>query len=166
MRGVATVAVAALIAGSAPANAQAERLETYTDWSAHVSEEGDNRVCFVVSQPKDTEPKNVKRGPIYFYVSTYPAENVTNEISVKMGYPLKPGVNAEVKIGDAGFTLFTKDEGAYVAERDEEARLVEAMKGGLEMVVQGRSTRGTLTTDTYSLRGVTDALNRISQECG
>ena len=36
---------------------------------------------------------------------------------------------------------------------------------GAEMVVQGRSTRGTLTTDKYSLAGISAALDRAQKEC-
>lgn len=166
MRATIAAGIVALIVSAAPAYAQqAKLLETFNAWSAHASTGDGKKVCFVVSQPRDSEPKNVKRGPIFFYVSMYPSENVPNEISVKMGYPLRPGVDAEVKIGDTTFALFTKDEGAFVEKREDENKLVAAMKAGSEMVVQGRSTRGTLTTDRYSLSGVTDALARASKEC-
>jgi hypothetical protein len=33
------------------------------------------------------------------------------------------------------------------------------------MIVKGFSKRGTLTTDTYSLGGVSDALDKIHAEC-
>lgn len=166
MRAILAAGIVALIASAAPANSQeAKLLETFNDWAAHANSGNGKKVCFVVSQPKDSEPKNVKRGPIFFYISMYPSENVPNEVSVKMGYPLRPEVNAEVKIGEAAFNLYTKDEGAFVEEREVENKLVQAMKAGAEMVVQGRSTRGTLTTDKYSLNGLTAALERASGEC-
>lgn len=166
MRAKLAAGIVALIISAAPANSQqAKLLETFNDWSAHANSGGGKKVCFVVSQPKESEPKNVKRGPIFFYISIYPTESVPNEISVKMGYPLRPGVDAEVKVGAATFNLFTKDEGAFVEQRAEEAKIVAAMKGGAEMVVQGRSTRGTLTTDKYSLSGLTAAMDRASKEC-
>jgi hypothetical protein len=34
------------------------------------------------------------------------------------------------------------------------------------MIVKGTSSRGTLTTDTYSLSGFTAAFNAISKACG
>ena len=40
-----------------------------------------------------------------------------------------------------------------------------AMIAGATMSVQGTSSRGTLTTDTYSLSGITAALNAIAREC-
>lgn len=160
------VGLAALVAMTAPAfSQQTKLLETFKSWSVHTGTAKGKKVCFVVSQPRDSAPKNVRRGPIYFYVSRYPAEKVTNEISIKMGYPLRPTVDAEVKIGTTVFKLFTKNEGAFVEKASEEAKLVTAMKGGAEMVVQGRSTRGTLTTDKYSLAGISAALDRAQKEC-
>lgn len=139
-------------------------LQKYTDWAAYTSGSSP-KVCFAVSQPKSSTPKNVRRGPIYFYVTHYPADTVNGEISVKMGYPFAPGGKVTVTIGNNKFELFTKDEGAFVEKTEDEAKLVDAMKAGSSMRVQGRSARGTNTSDTYSLSGSTDALERISKEC-
>lgn len=137
----------------------------YEKWAAYVGESGANKVCFALALPEDSKPDNVKRGPIYFYVSNWPGEKVRGEISVKQGYPLKESVSPEVTIGKDKFKLFGKDEGAYAQSEEADKRLVEAMKKGSEMVVQGRSTRGTLTTDRYSLNGIAAALERINKDC-
>lgn len=148
-----------------PAIAQEVKLlQKYNDWAAYTSE-GSPKVCFAVSQPRDSSPKNVRRGPIYFYVSHYPGDNVTGEISVKMGYPFPPGGKVTVTIGNDKFELFTKDEGAFVEKTEDEAKLVAALKAGSSMRVQGRSARGTNTSDTYSLSGTTDAIERVTKEC-
>ncbi|MGB1026239.1 MAG: invasion associated locus B family protein, partial [Rhodospirillaceae bacterium] len=39
------------------------------------------------------------------------------------------------------------------------------MKRGRDMIVKGTSSRGTVTTDTYSLSGVTAAMNAIDKAC-
>lgn len=165
MRRGAGVVCVVLALTTAPAVAQEVKLlEKYNDWSVYTSD-GDNKVCFAVSQPKSSSPKNVRRGPIYFYVSSYPNDKVTGEISVKMGYPFGAGGKATVTIGSANFELFTKDEGAFVEKTEDEAKLVDAMKSGSAMTVKGRSARGTDTTDNYSLSGATAALERIVKEC-
>ena len=43
--------------------------------------------------------------------------------------------------------------------------IVAAMKAGRQMIVRGTSTRGTLTTDTYSLSGFSAALAAIDKAC-
>jgi hypothetical protein len=151
--------------GATPAIAQEVKLlQKYSDWAAYMSE-GSPKVCFAVSQPRDSSPKNVRRGPIYFYVSHYPGDKVAGEISVKMGYPFAPGAKVTVTIGNDKFELFTKDEGAFVEKTEDEAKLVAALKAGSSMKIQGRSARGTNTSDTYSLSGTTDAIERIAKEC-
>ena len=139
-------------------------LDKYKDWSAYAAA-GSPKVCFAVSQPKSSLPKKVTRDPIYFYISQWPADNVTNEVSVKMGYPFAAGAKVTVTVGTAKFELFTKDEGAFVEKPDVESKLIDAMKGASTMKVEGKSARGTATTDTYSLSGLGDALDRAAKEC-
>ena len=40
------------------------------------------------------------------------------------------------------------------------------MKRGAQIVVTGTSQRGTVTHDTYSLAGLSDALDKIHESCG
>lgn len=158
------IAAAALIATPAAAQ-QATPLQQYNDWGAYVAETSNGKVCYVLSQPTSTQPSGVNRDPIYFFVTSRPSQDVSNEISVIVGYPFREGGQATAEVGDSSFTLFTEDDGAWVENAAEERRLIQAMRGGSSMVVKGTSQRGTETTDTYSLMGVTAALNRIAQEC-
>ncbi len=154
-----------LALSTAPAFAQEVKLlQKYNNWSVYTAD-GSGKVCFAVSQPSSSTPKNVRRGPIYFYVSQYPADKVAGEISVKMGYPFAPGGKVTLTIGSDNFELFTKDEGAFVEKTEDEAKLIEALKSGSSMQIKGRSARGTNTSDTYSLSGSTDALDRLAKEC-
>ena len=43
--------------------------------------------------------------------------------------------------------------------------LVDALKAGSQLTVRGTSQRGTDTTDTYSLSGVTAAMAEIDKAC-
>ncbi|MEM7192757.1 MAG: invasion associated locus B family protein [Pseudomonadota bacterium] len=162
----AVVAACVMVAlSAAPAVAQEVKLlQKYNDWAAYVSQSSP-KVCFAVSQPRNSLPKNVRRGPIYFYVSDYPGDKIAGEISVKMGYPFPPGGKVTVTIGSSKFELFTKDEGAFVEKPEDEAKIVAALKAGSAMTVKGRSARGTDTTDEYSLKGTSGALERIAKEC-
>jgi len=40
------------------------------------------------------------------------------------------------------------------------------MKGASTMKIEGKSSRGTATSDIYSLEGLSDALDRAAKECG
>ena len=150
---------------STPAFAQdVTLLEKFEDWSAYAAA-GTPKVCFAVAKPKQANPQKIKRGPIFFYISRWPADGVTNEVSVKMGYPFASGAKATLTVGTAKFDLFTKDEGAFVEKPDMETKLVEAMKGGTTMKIEGKSIRGTATSDVYSLDGLSEALDRAAKKC-
>jgi invasion protein IalB len=157
----------AAVASSTPAFAQtATLLEKTKDWSAYAAPGSTPTVCFAVSQPKAMSPKTAKRGPVYFYISSWPGDKVADEVSVKMGYPFKPGAKATLTLGAEKFDLFTKEEGAFVEKPDMESKLVETMKKGGKMKIEGKSAKGTATNDDYSLDGFGEALDRMTKECG
>jgi invasion protein IalB len=155
--------IGALLATPALAQ-EVKLLDKFKDWSAYAAS-GPAKVCFAVAKPTESNPKKIKRGPILFYISRWPAENVTSEISVKMGYPFAEGTKVTATIGTAKFDLFTKDEGAFVEKPEMESKILEAMKGGNSMKIEGKSSRGTATSDVYSLNGLSDALDRAAKEC-
>jgi invasion protein IalB len=153
-------------AAALPAAAQTgKRVGTYSDWSSYVAEQPKGKICFAASQPKAQEPKNINRDAAYFYVTTWPREGVKAEVSVKIGYPFKKGSEVKVTIGSSEFKLFTQSDRAFIADAGEERKLVEAMKKGASMQVQGTSERGTTVTDTFSLSGVSLALQALSESC-
>ncbi len=156
----------AMTAASGAAFAQsATPLGQFKDWGAYVAESGGGKVCYALSQPKKSEPSGANRDPVYFFVTSRPGSGVKNEVSVIIGYPYKPDSKATVQIGDETFTLFTKDDGAWVENAAEESNLVGAMRRGAAMVIKGTSARGTETVDNYSLSGISAALDKIAQEC-
>jgi hypothetical protein len=99
------------------------------------------------------------------FVSTRPAEKVHNEVSVIIGYPFKTSSDATAEIGTARFAMYTQNDGAWIKNMNEEARMVDAMRKGTDVTVKGTSGRGTQSTDQYSLKGLAQALERVDQEC-
>jgi hypothetical protein len=166
-----TAAAAFIAAPERPALAQNEGqpslLQQYGDWGVYAGASGGHKVCFALAQPTsaETDPPNRPRDPIYLFVSTRPAENVRNEVSVIIGYPFRNNSEASAEVGDAKFILQTQGDNAWLKNPAEEDQLVDAMRRGSDMVVKGVSGRGTQTTDRYSLKGVSQALERVSQEC-
>lgn len=43
--------------------------------------------------------------------------------------------------------------------------MVEAMRKSADLVVKGVSAKGTETTDTFSLKGLAQALDKIAHDC-
>lgn len=160
------IALAAALVFGSIAGAAAQNgvpLANFQYWDVHALTTPQGKVCFVASRPTDsrTEPAGRTRSEVLFMVTVG-----TNETYAQMGYPLAPDSEVLVTVQDGeAFTMFVDGEGAWLPSRVEDDLLVAAMRRGTEMVVRGRSARGTNTTDTYSLRGITAALERAAQEC-
>ena len=146
---------------------QAVLLGQFGDWGAYKATPGGKKLCFALSKPTSgsTEPAGRKRDPSYAFVSTRPAEKVKNEVSVIVGYPQKPGHDATAGIGAANYVMYTQNDGAWVKNAAEEAQMVEAMRKGADLVIRSESALGTKTTDTYSLKGIAQALEKVAEEC-
>ena len=82
-----------------------------------------------------------------------------------IGYPFKSNSDATIEIGATNFALYTQNDGAWIKNAAEEARMLEAMRKGQDLTVKGESGRGTKTTDVFSLKGIAQALDRAAQEC-
>ena len=150
---------------AAAAAAQPTLLGQYGDWGAYTATPEGKKVCFTLAKPKSsaTNPAGRKRDPAYVFISTRPSENVRNEVSVVVGYPFKGDASAEV--GTVRFAMYTQNDGAWIKNVAEEARMIDAMRKGADLTVKGTSTRGTQSTDTYSLKGLVQAMDRVAQEC-
>jgi len=134
-------------------------------WMARVSENGDQKICFISSNPISTSPDNLNRGSAALMITNMPNEKVFNEPSVQAGFPFKLGSNATMIIGDSAHKLFTAGEGAWVEETKLEKKIIQQMRKGSRVKVKSISTRNTKITDTYSLIGFTKALEAINKAC-
>ena len=136
-------------------------------WGAYTATPNGKKVCFALAKPASskTNPPNRPRDPAYAFVSTRPAEKVTNEVSVMIGYTLKPGSESTLEVGGASYAMYTQGDGLWIKNAAEEERMVDAMRKAPDVVVKGVSAKGTETTDTFSLKGLAQALDRLAQDC-
>jgi hypothetical protein len=161
------VLAAALLALSQPASPApgTKFVGKFQDWALYEHDTPQIKTCFVLAIPRSSEPAGARRDSIYFYISAWPREGVKSEVSVKVGYPIKKGSEVLVTVGSDVFRLFAREERAFVAEPAEELKLLDALRKGSIMVVQGTSERGTVTKDTYSLAGTAQALQALASSC-
>ena len=142
---------------------QGSAVAQFGDWGVFTSTTPRGKVCYAASQPKTRAPGNLQRDPAFFFLTSRPGENVRNEVSLTLGFPLKG--DATATIGSTNFALYTQATGAWIKNAAEEGRMVQAMRGGSQLTVRSTSLRGNVTTDTYSLNGLSQALDRVAQEC-
>jgi hypothetical protein len=136
-------------------------------WGAYTAAPNGKKVCFALAKPSSskTNPPNRPRDPAYAFVSTRPAEKVTNEVSVMIGYTLKPGSESTLEVGGGSYAMYTQGDGLWIKNAAEEERMVEAMRKSADVTVKGVSAKGTETIDTFSLKGLAQALDRLAQDC-
>jgi len=163
VRTLAAVTVVSGLAAAAvsPAHAKApELLGQFTDWSAYTAVIGRDTVCFALAQPQRRAPEGLNRDPAYFFVKRQGGQP---EVSIELGFPVKDAPQTYIAIDQTRFALMTQGGHAWSSD-NADGQIVQAMRGGREMTVRTTSARGNVTTDTYSLMGVSAALDRV-QRC-
>ncbi|MGV6804974.1 MAG: invasion associated locus B family protein [Ruegeria sp.] len=165
--------VAALLLSVLPATAQdvsTNRVAVKTDWG--VFAEDDPTECWSVSAPRETVNTRdgrvvaVRRSDILLFVFYRPGENVKGQVTFTGGYPFAKASTVTMKIGDDQYELITDGEWAWPASEAEDAKIIAAMKRGSQAVLSARSSRGTKTSDTFSLLGFTAATEDAQKRCG
>jgi hypothetical protein len=136
-------------------------------WGAYTATPNGKKVCFALAKPSSskTNPANRPRDPAYAFVSSRPAEKVVNEVSIMIGYALKPGSESTLEVGGGTYAMYTQGDGLWIKNAAEEERMVEAMRKSADVVVKGVSAKGTETIDTFSMKGLAQALDKLAQDC-
>ncbi len=158
---------AAATPAAASGGAEPTLIGQFGTWGAYTATPNGKKVCFALAKPSSskTNPPNRPRDPAYAFISTRPAEKVVNEVSIMIGYQLKPGSESALEVGGARYAMYTQGDGLWIKNAAEEERMVEALRKAPDVTVKGVSAKGTETTDTFSLKGLAQALDRLAQDC-
>ena len=168
-KAAAPKAVTRGVAAPAPVVAGAEPtlIGQFGTWGAYSATPNGRRVCFALAKPttSKTNPPNRPRDPAYAFVATRPAEKVFNEVSVMIGYALKPGSESTLEVGGGSYAMYTQGDGIWIKNAAEEERLVDALRRSADATIKAVSAKGTETIDVFSLKGLSQALDRIATDC-
>ncbi|MDC0056745.1 invasion associated locus B family protein [Alphaproteobacteria bacterium] len=118
--------------------------------------------CFIGSAPIETDiPEGKQRGITYILV--YRINKSKDAIvQIAAGYPYKKEQNVSVTIDNSQFDFYSDDDAAWF---NDDNKVIYAMKKGIKLTVKGESSRGTKTTDIYTLKGFTAAYNQLFNDC-
>ena len=125
----------------------------------------DSDWCYIGSLPiKSDLPETKKRGDNYILVYKIIGSD-ENIVQVEAGYQYNLEKDIIVKIDNTSFKFYSTEDSSDTAWTDSDEKVIYAMKKGLELVLSGQSTRGTITNDTYTLKGFTSAINKLNEDC-
>lgn len=156
------IAAGIFLLSASAAQAQ-EFVATFGEWSVFTLNRGGNTICYIASAPVKHSGNFSKRSDPYLLVTHRSA--AVDEVSTSAGYPFKPNSTVTVNVDGKKWQFFTEDELAWAKNTDTDRAAVAAMKKGNRMTVKGTSTRGTYSLDTYSLKGITAAYNKMKSLC-
>ncbi len=162
------LAILFLVAATPTRAADAEqmtRASTYGDWALMTDSNNPHLFCFVTSEPKSSQSADAKRQAPRAYISAWPKDGIRAEISFRMGFRIKKNTPGLATVSPAGFRLFGSGDRAYVSDSTRELKLVEAMRKGSAMTVAATPDSGATVTDTYSLNGLGQALQKLQETC-
>lgn len=144
-------------------SAKAEVIGVYRDWTAVTVKDGAKRTCMIWSQPRKSQGFKGKRGEVFAFVTHLPQDKRLNRVSFESGFTL--GDDLEVNIDESHFALSAAGTGAWTRSVADDLSLIDAMRAGRTMTVQGKTRDGALVRDSYSLYGFTAAYQAINAAC-
>ena len=121
--------------------------------------------CYIGSSPiKSDLPDTKKRGDNYILVYKIIGSE-ENIIQIEAGYNYNLDKKINVKIDNTNFDFYSTEDSSETAWTNNDNEVIYAMKKGLELTLTGESVRGTITNDTYTLKGFTKSVNLLNKDC-
>lgn len=165
MRGIfSSLVIFFSVVAAGSAFAQATVMGQNRDWGTYSYQSNAGKSCYVMSVPKQKEPATLDHGDVFFFLSQKAEQRGSLEPQFTTAYNMQEGSNAVATIGGRSFRLFTRGTSAWLENPEEESQLIAAMRGGSDMQISAVSGRGNKTGYTFSLRGLTAAINEL-QSC-
>ena len=125
----------------------------------------DDDWCYIGSLPiKSDLPDTKKRGENYILVYKLIGSD-EKIIQIEAGYNYNLSADILVKIDQAEYSFYATEDSSDTAWTNNDSEVIYAMKMGLELILNGESSRGTITNDIYTLKGFTAALNKLNEDC-
>ncbi|MFB9948146.1 invasion associated locus B family protein [Rhizobium puerariae] len=152
--GLSLIFVSAASAGSQPT-----RVAQFEAWGVYSYVNSGQTTCYALSVPVTSRPSAVDHGDNFFLIAPQGPSGYAPQAI--MGYPIREGSEVRVTVGGDTFRLVPKDNAAWLRDQSREPVLVDAMRRGSDMTLEATSRRGTSTSYSYSLRGVSAALQEV-----
>ncbi len=137
----------------------------FSGWRVFKATENGQTVCYMAASPLHSSPK---REDAYLMVSRRPADNEFNTITIMTGVKYHKDSKPTLGVDNQKVIALTIADGtdtAWIKDAKIEKTMIDKMIDGNVIRTIGKSQKGTVLKDTYSLKGFTKALNTITKEC-
>lgn len=143
-----------------------EIIGAFGDWHVIRSEQEGTTACMMSSQPIQSQGKYTKRDDVFLTVSRRSDDKFHDTVHFIPGYTYLKGNVPTLKIDkQKAISLTAFGNGAWIKKDAGDNQAIQMMKKGGKAVIQGRSARKTLTTDTFSLKGFSKAYEAMVEAC-
>ncbi len=165
MRYILTTSLLAIMALPVSAQAKPTLHGSFGDWSVYSLNEGSQKTCFIFSEAKTKAPSSVRHGDIHFLVASWKSGEASEQPSFMADFNLRKERSPVITIGGDSFDMYVSRNEAFIADNLDERNLVQKMRAGSTMNVKAVSSRGTSVSYTFSLRGISAALDKAQSAC-
>lgn len=137
----------------------ASAAEVFDAWSV---DKADGR-CTAWTKTVSTAGES--RPDAYLSIVNVPGEGVKNSVAFVYGKHGAGKAQASATVDGKAFELLTFDTAAFAASGAPEAELIAAMRRGAQVDITWSEADGSLSKDSYSLKGFTAANSKIDSDC-
>lgn len=144
---------------AAPAAAQRQPLGTWSFWGAF----SENERCYAIAEPYQGPDAEAWRP--FASIGFWPGRSAGGQLHLRLSREKRAGSAVLLRIDGRSFQLVAGPRDAWAPNARADAEVMAAMRSGIEMVVETRSTRGALVRDHYHLRGAATAIDAAAIAC-
>jgi len=144
-----------------PVAAQRQSIGIYGGWGSFAEQQP--RRCFAIARPE--RAPRPQQWAAFASVGYWPARGVRGQVHFRLSREKREGSAALLRIDDRTFQLVAGGNNAWAPDRRGDAEIVAAMRSGVRMSIETRSTRGALVRDHYRLRGAATAIDAAAIAC-
>jgi hypothetical protein len=152
-----TLILAVLVAAS-PAAAQPQPLGVFGDWGAF----RDGARCYAIAQPEETFAAQGSQP--FASVGQWPGRR-GGQLHIRLSREKRSGSAVLLRVDGRAFQLVGGGREAWAPDARADAEIQAAMRTGLALVVETRSTQGLIMRDLYRLRGAATAIDAAAIAC-
>jgi hypothetical protein len=144
---------------SVPAAAQQQSLGIFGMWGAFSS----SGRCYAIAQPLRAGAAEGWRP--FAAIGHWPGQGIRGQLHVRLSREKRAGSAVLLRIDGRSFQLRGGGRDAWAPDARADDEIMAAMRTGIEMAVETRSTRGLIVRDQYRLRGAATAMDAAALAC-